>query len=450
MYDPPTQASPLDNPVEVELQKQRDEVARKAEKRLRRKNRPPSPDIIPNPPGVSYGMDLAYFGADSSDSDETTDEETNVFAEAAAREAAARKEAERKLEINQAWMKPMRRARAIQAEAKAKAEAEALAEAEKVQVSAPVTPVKAPIIITNDEGTFKVPSPGSSESDPEDSPQATSPLQGYGKDAPRVLQSILKSSPSKGKAPETWKKPPPPRPTPSHAALPVSVGTKELGAQSSSSQSASVSRPSQSSTAPPLVNISTDSEALRKARQKAQQYQPRRPSTLRETSRINSSPISAAGDEDESAAKAILAGKENQVVQTSPEVKALGDANSIESYDHFNQAVTSKVSSLLADTSIDPESIMGVFEHKILSEDGQDVENKISSEDGQDAVIPPERCWSPPLVGRFYEKNPKIEAYLDSIWTPEHDARAGAAFTSDFERYLEVQAKKPPTVKRYY
>ena len=52
------------------LEKEKEIAALKAELELERK-RKRSPDVIPNPPGGGYGMDLAYFGIDS-------DEDTNI------------------------------------------------------------------------------------------------------------------------------------------------------------------------------------------------------------------------------------------------------------------------------------------------------------------------------------------------------------------------------------
>lgn len=42
--------------------------------RVRKRKRLPSPDVIPNPPGTSYGMDLRYFGYSSSESEEELEE----------------------------------------------------------------------------------------------------------------------------------------------------------------------------------------------------------------------------------------------------------------------------------------------------------------------------------------------------------------------------------------
>ena len=290
-----------------------------------KRRRIPSPDTIPNPVGGGYGMNLDYFGSDSSDEEtqETQDTQTeqgpskraridhqarlsrnhqlsgardrarpysgvmfadpnsmtiyqggNIFAEHAAR-VEAREEDRRLHEVM------MRRARAA-----------AQVNAKKVK------PRPSP-------GTFKVPSPTSSDSDFGDSPHALPvshcPVPGpHRKEPLRPLKGILK----KGKAPETWKEPPPPRPTPSHAALPAAVGSKDLDTQPSSSQNALFTATEATSghpTSPPVVspvNGPAVTEALKKARQKAQQYQPRRPSMLRRASEIESGSSPASSDEE--------------------------------------------------------------------------------------------------------------------------------------------------------
>ncbi len=63
----------LDDARKAQEAQLREDAIRQAEKvatPLRKRKRQPSPDSIPNPSGVSYGMDLDYFGCSSSDEEE--------------------------------------------------------------------------------------------------------------------------------------------------------------------------------------------------------------------------------------------------------------------------------------------------------------------------------------------------------------------------------------------
>lgn len=63
----------LDDARKAQEAKFREDARRQAENAATpggKRKRQPSPDTIPNPPGVSYGMDLDYFGCSSSDEEE--------------------------------------------------------------------------------------------------------------------------------------------------------------------------------------------------------------------------------------------------------------------------------------------------------------------------------------------------------------------------------------------
>ena len=66
---------------EIEMAKKAAEDLRKEEKKAavpgkkRKRPRAPSPDVIPNPPGCSYGMHPDYFGSSSSEEDDEDDDE---------------------------------------------------------------------------------------------------------------------------------------------------------------------------------------------------------------------------------------------------------------------------------------------------------------------------------------------------------------------------------------
>lgn len=64
------------------------EATPKPQKEKKRK-RAPSPDVIPNPPGCSYGMDLDYFYIDDSDEDEGIDSSREALEDAGAATGSA-------------------------------------------------------------------------------------------------------------------------------------------------------------------------------------------------------------------------------------------------------------------------------------------------------------------------------------------------------------------------
>lgn len=92
-------------------------------------------------------------------------------------------------------------------------------------------------------------------------------------DGNSISNGATAGKPSPNKQANNWSQPPPPPPNPSHATLPVSSGP-------------------------------ADSERLSAARAKALQHAPKRPSTLRESSRISSSPAAPLVEEVEEASNA--------------------------------------------------------------------------------------------------------------------------------------------------
>lgn len=64
------------NPAVVEESDSTEDLSqRKTETpRIKKRKRSPTPEIIPNPPGVSYGMDMRYFTYSSSESEDESEE----------------------------------------------------------------------------------------------------------------------------------------------------------------------------------------------------------------------------------------------------------------------------------------------------------------------------------------------------------------------------------------
>lgn len=338
-----------------------------------KRKRLPSPETIPNPRGCSYGMDLDYFGFDSSDEGDVENTPTkprpsksrriskpgdsdgpmigdphnarpysgvlfaksgpayhggNVFSEVKTTDRALRIASESRTNESQkhAYLSK--------------------ASSDRGQHAPPATP------ISNQTGSFKVPEPSDSDSDPGESPQAIS-LSGTGKssskrkDMPSQVEApkTTITATSTGKSTELWKKSPPPRPTPGHKALPSAPKLKLSEPVSSSSHPTVSSNSGSTSSGPRLpahnlaplpVDRSTDSEALRKVREKALQHKPRKPSTLSQSSRLCSSPIGDSGDGvSDSRAQGVAAAQKdtgrNEVAAVQADTRPGGASNVDES-----------------------------------------------------------------------------------------------------------------------
>ncbi|MCJ1261178.1 hypothetical protein MMC22_001042 [Lobaria immixta] len=328
-----------------------------------KRKRLPSPDTIPNPRGCSYGMDLDYFGYDSSDEDEVDNTPTKprpaksrrismpdssdgpvVGAPENARPYSGVLFAESGPSYHggNAFSEVKAADRAMRMASKTMAnESQRQAYLSKTssgsgQRAPPATP------ISNRTGSFKVPSPSDSDSDPDESPRENSlsgmkksSSEGEGVPQQVVAPTTTTAATSTGKSPEPWNKSPPPRPTPSHKTLPSAPklkGSEPLASSSlntissNSGSSSSGSRLTAHHPAPLPVERSTDSEALRKVREKALQHKPRKPSTLSQSSRLNSSPLGDSGEE--------VNGSTAQVIATAPkntgrhEIPAVQDTKS--------------------------------------------------------------------------------------------------------------------------
>ena len=256
----------------AEQQKLKDVASTPGEKRKRM----PSPDVIPLPASGGFGMVDEYFVVDSSsDEGDATTQETPT-------KERPLKKARTSAPNNALFGNPFR-ARPYTGTLFAHPDAsrspqvdKSFTESDKADVHpAPdTTPPAGPTL------TFKVPSPGSSDSDGDEEEDDEQGLTNKSmpttiRDAP-APKSILRNSKSNQSQshpitnPPLLSKPlaPPPRPNPSHATLPTAAAM-------------------------------TPSDALEKAREKALKHQPKQPSTLRESSRLSSSTMNSdPGDQE--------------------------------------------------------------------------------------------------------------------------------------------------------
>lgn len=387
-----------------------------------------SPDIIPNPGGSSYGMDLDYFGFSSSG------EEDEVLTPSKTRPSKQRRlrGPDNTMPVDTGRAQPYSGGSLSSGTANYQggnfsSEGSAL-ESSKLQARKSMSerslmrtqqspPPRTPIIITNLTGSFRVPSPSDSDSDLEEpvteSPphDASTELTKKGQDflhststspkkpAPRVDEtssqtnsfisnektSRTQSPPSKPitlptkTTPTTWTQPPPPRPNPPHAALP------------------SVS--------------SVDSEALARARKKALHYQPHKPSGLRASSRISSPRIS----EDSKPAEA--EGTANSTSQTDKS----GD---------IDTALTTRSENVVVSKPGDSDTPKS---NGTLEKMAENAVSDIATKDNATSITK----FEPPLSS--YVRDPKIEACLDAFWKDENTNHASDMFELLYADFLAKQ-----------
>jgi len=296
------------------------EKASMPKRKRKRRERRPSPEVIPNPPGCSYGMDLDYFCISSSE-DEYEDEEMGEQSPLDEQQRPAKKakmtEDAASLPDAPQSISPVKRA--LQS-----APRQVLGDPHRARpytgvifadhqprhhggnvFSESVTreasfsaaaPTKKKVLrfppMKKGPGTFCLDYNDFSSSDEEDEAEAPAetPYKSTGtqKDSeqkssansgtPLVADTTPKSASDQTMTPSqtaaspsvTWTQPPPARPTPAHAALPVGQ-----------------------------INGTADTDALARARSLAEKYKPKQPSGLRASSRLSTSTVGSDVHEDE-------------------------------------------------------------------------------------------------------------------------------------------------------
>lgn len=293
----------------------------KAQQPGTKRKRLPSPDVIPNPPGVSFGMDLQYFGFDSDDEEDDEGPTTPTREPPSKRTRISLPDGNDSRETIKAPLytgDPYRATPytgtmfAISSSTTKDNDDESFydkktsvdetavqAKSSKDQTCSPNTPVPGPTM------TFKVPSPTDSDvdedededqiqdkdedllldeyedeiEDQDDVSADITPTKSVSTPSAMLNPSTtIQTSPLKSKltqpSPITETPPaskpitPPARPTPQHAALP-----------------------------PSIVSAASDT-ALARARHHALKHQPMQPSRLRESSRLSTSTVGSEAEEE--------------------------------------------------------------------------------------------------------------------------------------------------------
>lgn len=273
-----------------------------------KRKRLPSPDIIPLPANGGYGLVDEYFVVDSSSDDE----------DAAAQETPTKerpfKKARTSAPDDPIVGNPFR-ARPYTGTLFAHPD-ESRSPRDDTVVAEPDKPDAYPTLDSTPPGPtliFKVPSPGSSDSDDEEDEQEHTNKTTHEPSSSSVpeIRSILRNSPllsnqSQQRSTANPSLPsktmaPPPRPNPGHATLPAATAL-------------------------------TPSGALEKARERALRHQPKQPSTLRESSRLSTSSVSSDNggeevtEEYDPAHPAIVQSVSNAPVFTQPATPAAAPA----------------------------------------------------------------------------------------------------------------------------
>ena len=274
-------------------------------KRKRLHTRLPSPDVIPNPVGVGFGMDLTYFGHSDTGSD--SDEE----GQDSPTKARAAKRIRQSLPDNEILGDP----HAARPYTGTKFAAPESPKAPVDDVSKDNTfdnqsqtasnAMSTPPARTIQPNSFRVPSPSDSDSDEdEEHEDGQTPTKGASSTTAATQHTSPTTIPTSNEShiapvaklssisePEAMA--PPPRPNPSHASLP----------------------PTSSTTGRSYV------DAVEKARQKALMHQPRTGSRLRESSRLSTSTVGSEGGEDSSIVQPIDKNKVQDEFEYDPEIE---------------------------------------------------------------------------------------------------------------------------------
>ncbi|KAL3482280.1 hypothetical protein BJX99DRAFT_217694 [Aspergillus californicus] len=256
----------------------------------KKRKRSPSPDVIPNPPGCSYGIDYDYF-PDSSDDDEDDEAETAPQTEPRKIDNCAKTALENVAQSERPAAKKVR----------FDASPEETPSKRRARATDPYTGkqfIGYPSPQPSSSSTPTTPTPASRVSDqPRDTPQRppgfipnTSGTYGFDYD------DYDDDSDSSGAA----SPPPTPAPAPISVAYP---SNSESDATSSSSLARPIApespqlppRPVDRLAQHPSTPAKPDDEALARVRSLAEKYKPKTPSGLRTTSRY-SSPINPTPD----------------------------------------------------------------------------------------------------------------------------------------------------------
>ncbi|MCJ1426347.1 hypothetical protein MMC29_004250 [Sticta canariensis] len=447
-----------------------------------KRKRLPSPDTIPNPRGSSYGMDLDYFGFDSSDECDEIDNTPTKPRPSKSRRISEPGDSESSMigdpqnarpysgilfaescpayhggnvfgEVKTAE-KAMRMASDMRIHESQKQAYLSKTSTGRNQHASLATP------ISNQTGSFKVPEPSDSDSDPEELARVTSlssneKCPSEGKMVPRQMEAppTTVATTSTGKSPGLWKKSPPPRPTPGHKALPSAPKRKAPETLSSSSHPVVTSSSGSTSSgsrlpahrvATPPVNRSTDSEALRKVREKALQHKPRKPSTLSQSSRLYSSPLGDSSDETNksttqgvTAAQKDIEGKEIPTVGagTGPDGASHNDDEAPKETGHDEVAAIQADKDFAGTINVDGNSsgtmqcvsppdwsaTWNAYKEYCQKTDpavaGLLAESKVNVKVMGDVLKSVLSSLSNPLAPvNNYVSDPKVESYIDSKW----------------------------------
>ena len=252
----------------AEKQKSADVTQTPGQKRKRKS----SPDVIPLPAGGGYGMVDEYFIVDSSSDDEIVAQETPTKARPLKK---ARTSTSDDFTVGSTFRaRPYTGTLFTHPDAQRSPDDNPFDEANKPDgyPALDSTPPPGPTLV------FKVPSPGSSDSDEDDDYEQDQTIGRTQKaPSPSVLapKSILRNSSSN-------------LPKPSQAAHTTSPSKSMVPLASTVPGHATLT----------AVTMTAPSDALEKAREKALKHQPKQPSTLRESSRLSSSTVNSdPGDE---------------------------------------------------------------------------------------------------------------------------------------------------------
>ena len=302
--------------LEFETRKRQESMDQEIEEKVKaqladksKKRKHVSPNSIPNPPGVSYGLDLNYFGGASSDEADSDDD----LPETPSKRPAKRHR------TTPPRLSPPRRQREGTAHSARPYTGNMFAEIPDENIFDPATHRRGGLLPNLDRATERKAEAWDSNPVLSSIPEAHRnyagsfivPTLSDDSDDESTMSTTPTGSPSKSAAPNTgsstetpsgsWTQPPPRAPVPSPAALP------KFTPQSATSQP----------------------DLLARAREQANRFAPSRPSGLRNASRVSLSTIASEGDREDDQADDAPAASSTETPAAAPTFSLLTEPATI-------------------------------------------------------------------------------------------------------------------------
>ena len=411
-------------------------MRRRGKKRKRRS----SPDVIPNPKGASYGMDLDYF-VFSSDED-TESEGSNPPSSKRKRVSTSDREGfVDPFNANPHKTLPgdrpsgevigdPHRARpytgtlfAMPGTPKQHQGGNIFSEQTLAEKAASPDQTPKP----QQPHTFRVPSPGSSDDEYEYDESYVGPTVTPTKDSSGP--SFPAPSPTQASSETLTRSPSPPKST---AAAPANISKTQTFAPAS--------RPVEKASASLPPNLPSASEmSLNIQRNRALKYAAKTPSRLQQSSRLSTSTVASEVQESDQPTAAQEANEEPLSSKATSETSEEPKINYLMSYHEQQESATERVVELIERAWDETDRVTAgqVFEEEleafIEQENNSSVTSRTSDQEQQQSSTPASQATTetPNAV------NPRVQSFIDSNWTNADATIAADNFANEFETFEE-------------